>query len=290
MPRKKPSNLPSVNAGPSFSGDGVWRQHAAMRSMESDPHESLQMAFEQSDFSTCLPTSLSPEDMRSLSEVLDKSMQNPSMLGLMGKDMNASKWEVQSKDDIIKEVRQHVHAQKPWREHIVDIDFDRRRAHERQERMDRGFLIIMPDNRVRAMDTMISARVRAQIFDDEEEPDLASSSRRGFSARRRKERLAPEDNKPKGPRRPRNPWYLPPSSWHSKQSAKDMGDGETGRFPYDTEILRNQGVLGGAHGDREDDVDESRPPKVSELEKESLQIVEAYKQHMKGSRLPHFLL
>jgi len=231
---------------------------------------SLRAGMEQSEFSTCLPNSISHDDVQSLHEGLDKSLESSSGLG---------NWEVQSKEDILAEVRQHVQAQKPWREELDDDIFEKRRTSERRERMDRGYLIILPDNRVRAMDTMLSKRVRAQLLDEQENTEMTSPS----AWHRR-----PDENKPRGPRRFRNPWYLPPSSWYSNKAAKDDLEGQGGSFPYDSQILRGERATGTGAAD-EQDASGDGPHQLTQREKETLHVVEAYKQHMKGSRLPHFL-
>lgn len=250
-----------------------------------DEEASFYQGPDQSEFSTCLPGSMSRDDMRSLSEVLDKSLENPSAFGSVGREINTT-WDVQSKEDILKEVKQQVQAQKPWRQYVDEAEMERRRKSDRQDRMGGGFFVIMPDHRVRAMDTMISRRVRAQLFDDKEDSDdLASSSRR---SRRRKDARSVEEGKPKPTRKVRNPWYLPAQTWYTKQKGKDVADSELGRFPYDVEILRAQGLHGGTDDDNDHRLDGRPPKKVAEIE--SLQIVDAYKQHMRGLRLPHFLL
>merc|ERR1719356_546698 len=129
------------------------------------------------------------------------------------------------------------------------------------------------------MDAQISRRVRAQLMGEEEVPEPAP-----LPPQRR-----PDEGRggPKGPRRPRNPWYLPPSTWYSSKAAKDVSDGNSGSFPYDSQIL-GEGSSGLPPSDEADPGGDG-PHRLTQREKETLQIVEAYKQHMKGSRLPHFL-
>lgn len=292
MQRKRPVKLPPCGRG---GGSQVNNRGGSVG--DSRGHVS-----DQFDLSTCLPASISRDEVRSFSEVLDKSLELPlgpfagSVLG------GASEWEVQTKDDILKEVRQHVQAQKPWREEYDDAVFERRRQAERLESADRGCLIILPDNRVRAMDTQISRRVRAQLLGEEEVPEPPS-----WAAQQRRQ----EESRPKGPKRVRNPWYLPPHTWFSNKAANDAGEGQTGSFPYDGQILRGEshatttsgttasgrGGGGGGSGagggqaaeEGGGELGGDGPHRLTQREKETLQIVEAYKQHIKGSRLPHFL-
>mmetsp|Transcript_129321 Transcript_129321/g.374484 ORF Transcript_129321/g.374484 Transcript_129321/m.374484 type:complete len:279 (+) Transcript_129321:1-837(+) len=223
------------------------------------------------DASTCLPSSMSKDDIRGFSEVLDRSMEIP-FGGSKTLSTPAVEWEVQSKEDIIKEVKQHVQALRPWRPEFDEAAFERRREEERQERIDRGFLIILPDNRVRTMDTLLSRRVRAQLLGEEEVPEVA--------------RLPPPARREEKTKKlkARTPWYLPPETWFNPNAAKGRREGSSGSFPYDSHAYHG----GGDGGGPEDNPD--GPQRLTQREKETLQIVEAYKQHMKGSRLPHFLL
>jgi len=194
-------------------------------------------------------------------------------------------WEVQSPEDILKEVRRAVLDRRPWhREEDLDDAFLERRR--RNERGDGGFHIILPDNRVRAVEDQLGSRVRAELLgEDAVEPVAPPLPRRPGR---------PEDGRPKGPRRHRNPWYLPATHWYDPEAQKDPNAERGGGFPYDSQILS-----GG----------EAEPPHVEEQErggdagsggdgpvraltrrdKETLQIIDAYKQYMKGHRLPHFL-
>uniref|UniRef100_A0A7S2NHD1 Uncharacterized protein n=1 Tax=Zooxanthella nutricula TaxID=1333877 RepID=A0A7S2NHD1_9DINO len=130
------------------------------------------------------------------------------------------------------------------------------------------------------MDTQISRRVRAQLLGEEDVTETAPQP----PARAR------EDGRPKGPRRVRNPWYLPPETWYSKSAATDPGEGRGGGFPYADQILGGgQAGSGGGAGKASDEGEAGGDRPLTQRETDSLEIVQAYKQYMKGSRLPHFL-
>merc|ERR1719413_268132 len=106
---------------------------------------------------------MTSEEMRHLSQLVDSSLDMPSIFGSSG-DPSATDWEVQSPEAIIQEVKQRVHERKPWRHELDESVLERRRQNERQGRLERGYHIILPDNRVRAMEDQLSKRVRAQLL------------------------------------------------------------------------------------------------------------------------------
>lgn len=268
MPRKKPQQYPTrVN-------DVCLTERARLRSAGVDL-QSSPLPGEPSELSTCLPASVSQDEVRSISEVLNRSLDAPLSLGT-GPSSATVEWVVQSKEDILRDAKRCVQERKPWREEVDDASLERRRLSDRQDRVDRGYLIILPDNRVRSMDTQLSRRVRAQLFNEEEVPEAPQL---GAPAQRRQ-----EENKPRGPKRMRNPWYLPASSWYANTARKDPGKRESGRFPYDTLLRGEDGPPSTAPA-----AEDQETAGLTQRDKETLQIVEAYRQHMKGSRLPHFL-
>mmetsp|Transcript_19040 Transcript_19040/g.38446 ORF Transcript_19040/g.38446 Transcript_19040/m.38446 type:complete len:276 (-) Transcript_19040:101-928(-) len=275
MPKKKPAR-PSAAASTGSAILGGSASGFASKEYRSNQFDTVG--------TTCLPSSISRDDVRGYSDVLDRSMEVPFGPG-SSKQGASVDWQVQSQDEIIKEVRQFVQAQKPWREEFDESVLERRREAERQERVDRGFMIILPDNRVRAIDTHLSARVHAQLLGEEEVPEPAPLPPP-------RPRRQDDSKKPRTARKFRNPWYLPPSSWFSNNAAHDPGAHQDGSFPYDTQIFRSESAsyAGGGIGQSEDGEAGDGPHRLTQREKETLQIVEAYKQHMKGSRLPHFLL
>merc|ERR1712217_321245 len=145
----------------------------------------------------------------------------------MGGDPNATDWEVQPPEAIIQEVKQRVHERKPGRHELDESVLERRRQNDRQGRLDRGYHIILPDNRVRAMEDQLSRRVRAQLLDEDPEPQPIAPTKKNSQ----EEELAK-----KGRRKVRNPWYQPAHTWYCK-ATKDMGVERGGGFPYDSQIL-----------------------------------------------------
>eukprot|EP00927_Polykrikos_kofoidii_P071729 TRINITY_DN67961_c0_g1_i1.p1 TRINITY_DN67961_c0_g1~~TRINITY_DN67961_c0_g1_i1.p1 ORF type:complete len:289 (-),score=56.67 TRINITY_DN67961_c0_g1_i1:38-871(-) len=235
------------------------------------------------------PTLLSAEDARSLAHFVDSSLDIPSVFG--ASDF-LDDWKVQSPEAVIEDVRQRVQEKKPWMKEIDESMLETRRLSERQSRMDRGYHIILPDNRVRSMEGKLSRRIRAELLGEELPPESASSTthpgQQATHARR-------ADDARKKPAHISNPWYLPPQTWFSDQAAKnDTGDRGVG-FPYDDQILKAEGryqraLANGEIGPVKVDDEEIRP--LTQREKETLQSVSWYRAHMKGPpamRLPLFL-
>lgn len=273
MPRKKPQAPKSARGADIFLSE-----RARLDFARADLQRSSLLGNEPSDLSTCLPASISVGDVKSLSEALDRSLDISAALGPGRGDTGENEWDVQSQEEILRTARRCVQEKKPWREEVDDASLERRRQ---TDRIDRGYLIILPDNRVRPMDAQLSRRVRAQLLGEEEVPEVPALA----AAPRRQ-----EEKKPRGPRRMRNPWYLSPGEWFAKNAATDPGKGEVGRFPYD-QMLRGEAPAKSGASVVADEQEPSGdgPHRLTQREKETLQIVEAYKQHMKGSRLPHFL-
>merc|ERR1711920_764325 len=164
-----------------------------------------------------------------------------------------------------------------------DAALERRRQIERQDRIDRGYHIILPDNRVRAMEDQLSRRVRAQLLDEDEGPEPQPPAPPKKSSQ--DECLAKV-----GRRKVRNPWYQPANTWYSK-AAKDTGELRGGGFPYDSQILRSDADGNANVNENQDGTGDGRA--LTNSEKKTLQIVDAYRVYMrdvmKGARLPHFL-
>lgn len=192
-------------------------------------------------------------------------------------------WSVQEPSEIIQEAKKSVQARKPWRsEEATKVKRDLEDAVE-------GCHIILPDNRVVAVESQLSRRLVDELLGNvpremkkvltsqEEEVDfkLPSKPRR---------RQAPDevylgDESKKSPQKKmRNPWYLPPKVWYSGQMGKDPNEDLGLGFPYDT-------FLG-----------ESRPARPLEeepavMDKDISVFLETAKKHFQasGHRLPHFL-
>lgn len=253
MPRKKPARLPSVEPGIAQR----LRAEGHFQSSVDYKHGSLG---EPSELSTCLPV-FSHDDVQGVSEVFDESLRLPAALGVRHSTDSEGELQVQSVEEIIGLARRQVQARKPWREEIDDAILEKRRQADLQERVDRSHLIILPDNRVRTMDTQLSRRVRAQLLGEED----AGEAQQAPLTRKREEVKA-------NPRRVRNPWYLPPSEWFASKVAKDTAEREGANVHVEVQ-----------------EIAEDVPRRLTQREKETLPIVEAYRQHMKGSRLPRFL-
>lgn len=188
------------------------------------------------------------------------SAENPSLRS------DASGWQVQSVEDIIKDARQSVQVRHLQRIELDDAALERRRQSAQEQ--DQSFLIILPDNRVRSIEDHISSRVRALLL-EEDEPEAAP--------------VAPKAAKTAASRKARAPWYLPPKTWFSGKVGIDPNEKASGGFPYDSVIL------GISPSTQEQELSTDAPRRLTMRDKESLQIVEAYRHYMKGSRLPHFL-
>jgi len=248
---------------------------------------------------------LSPAEAHQLSEFLDASISLPlsfggcsgsrSSSGGSGKvdgehecAVSGKEWQVQSKEDILQDVKKAVLERRPWHreEDLDDAFLERRRRSERELRGDSGIHIILPDNRVRAMEDQLGSRIRAELLGEEEGFEHAVSA--PSCLRRADESRA----KAKAARRPRNPWYLPASYWYNPEALKDPSAERGGGFPYDSQILPKDQVESrdAEEQEREDSPGgEGRVRALTRREKETLQIVEAYKAYIKGHRLPHFL-
>jgi len=221
----------------------------------------------QSEPSTAVPLEMSGDDARGISQLLDDSLHSASGHSAAPDTVNAGdNWEIQSPEEIIQDVTQFVHARKPWRQKLDD-SFLEHKHNERLDRLERGFHIILPDNRVRLMEDELSFRVRCSLLDiDPEDAPPPPQPRR------------PEKDESHKRRMRQNPWYLKPHSWyslkdniHSKSAAERSND-----FPYANTILN---------------VPSEPKTELTAFQKENIGIVEPYKAWMKDGRhrLPHFL-
>jgi len=282
MPKKKPSTLPPVgSASPrsppwSRTGSAVGSKDERRVSWDDDAFEKLAQAKtskslqapSQSERSTAAPLDMSHGEAHGISLMLDDSLHAASGHSAAPATVNAGdNWEVQSPDEIIQDVTQYVHARKPWRRKLDD-SFLEHKHNERLDRLERGFHIILPDNRVRLMEDELSFRVRCLLLDVDPEDALPPPQPR-----------RPEKSKPKNNKMRQNPWYLKPHGWYDKTS-KDNPNAQitekSNDFPYANVILNVPGE-----------------PKMelTPFQKENIGIVEPYKAwHSKhGHRLPHFL-
>lgn len=209
-------------------------------------------------------------------------------------------WEIQSPEDIIQEVKSCVQARKPWRQEVDEEQLESHRHASKHDRSDGGFHIILPDNRVRAVEDHINRRLRAQLLGEEVSEALLESA-----LPRAPNKQPPWNRRPQlqgqTPRRVRNPWYLPSTIWFTEQVGVDPFAVGSGGFPYDTRILGKAAAPKQASASQkqasykdEDSrpYDENNPRPLTQKEKESLQSAE-FRKWMKvqyeGSRLPHCL-
>lgn len=289
MPKKKPAvKLPQVDGASPRSLDGTLdqvgagdlKQRRVLWDPSTLPDDEASTCQEPSEVSTALPASISREDARNISEALERAVQVPStfaagVVGLTGD------WEVQSPEEIIHEVQKRVQERTPWSGSFDDSAMEKRRETERKTRLDHACHILLPDNRVRAMEEQLSRRVRAQLLDEEEPPEPAPQPTHHRTPRGQKK----ETGKPKK-KVVRNPWYLPAKTWYDPKANMDTSEGAGGGFPYDSqsrpEPAREEEEDAGAGSD-------DKPRYLTRKDKESLQSVQAFVSFMKGQRLPYFL-
>lgn len=233
---------------------------------------------------------MSRDEVQNISHFMDSSLEMPSMFSA-GATESVDEWQVQSVEAIIQDVKQRVHERKPWRKELDDEVLERRRQNERQGRLDRGYHIILPDNRVRAMEDQLSRRVRAELLGEEVPVETATAVPPANTRRA-------EASKAKAVRKGGNPWYLPSKSWYSKSATKD-GESQGLGFPYDSQILKTDGLYATACDNDlvvakvVDGDGDARP--LTQRDKETLQIVDDYRAYMKGGahaseRLPHWAI
>lgn len=284
MPRKKKSSELPPLTGPSPPGSARFGTRTVRSA--GTPGEGQRRVFwdtelfkagsgdapTQSEPSTAASLGISRDDARSISQMLDDSLNVTSgSIGFTTAPDTADStqgWDIQSPEDIIQEVVQCVHDRKPWRQKLDDSLLEQKH-NERQDRLERGFHIILPDNRVRVFEDELSYRVRCSL--------LASG---------------PEEEQPPPPRRPdksktknairmrQNPWYKKPTSWYSVEEKLRAESNEEDRndFPYAQVILSLK-----------DEAKADQPSSAAALTPFQKENLEMYKQYMKGQRLPHFL-
>jgi len=242
------------------------------------------------DSDILLPGRLSQAEAQRLTEFLDASIDMPpsySGEGLGLADDSSSTRSGSSRtgtEEVLRDVRRAVlqrHGVNP------DEDFDTigLERNPRSTTLPGGVHIVLPDNRVRAVEDQLSRRVRAELLGDDAGSELPAKT----TPRTKR----PQEGRPT-PRRPRNPWYLPPSAWHNPEALKDPAAEPRGGFPYDSQILKNGEAESASFDDQERDANgggDGQARVLTKREKETLKIVEEYRNYMKakGHRLPHFL-
>lgn len=265
MPRKKrASELPPISGqSPPGSANAQSKYDDKRVSWDDMLDKRLHS---QSEPSTAVPLDISGDDARGISQMLDDSLHTASGQSAAPDTVNAGdNWDIQSPEEIIQDVTQCVHARKPWRQKLDDSFLDNKH-NERLDRLERGFHIILPDNRVRVMEDELSYRVRCTLLDmDPEEFAPPLQARPPPKSKTRKNRMR------------QNPWYLKPHSWYSSKDNPNAESTEKSNdFPYANIILN---------------VPSEPKTELTPFQKENIGIVEPYKAWMKkdGHRLPHFL-
>ncbi|CAK8997915.1 unnamed protein product, partial [Durusdinium trenchii] len=95
---------------------------------------------------------------------------------------------------------------------------------------DGGCHIILPDNRVVAVESQLSRRLVDELLGNAPKLQLMVPPERAKS--KGDEVYLGESQK--SPRKMRNPWYLPPKVWYSGEMGKDPNEDLGLGFPYDT--------------------------------------------------------
>lgn len=265
------------------------------------------------EVSTACPDIASLDDMRDISRLLDSTLQSHSLYETFSHTVDTD-WKVREVSEILADVRQFVHEQKPWRPPLDDSILEKKVRDKRLEPHD-SCLIILPDNRVQNMEDRLSLRVRAELLNEPLPPTgstdalddslsaMPSTNHLGTS------KLTSETSNSGAAVRKkiRNPWYMNPKDWHNKADPRliQKKDG----LPYMPAELAMQfaqdggrqaqagnsnsgGQQGGALDKKEVGEGDSEYRPLTQREKESLPIINDYKEHcqLKKQRLPYFLL
>jgi len=210
-------------------------------------------------------------------------------------------WQLQ---EIIQEGRKAIEDRRLWLTKPLndgrDDDILQRRRPGEENHAGSSYYIVLPENGVPAVEAFLSSRVRAELLNEEfaaEQPLQEPLHSPG--------RFLEDDSRAKQRTRPRNPWYLPPSAWYSGAApGSPSSDGRAGSQlddiagsgrEEDSEDSDSSDDEPGSLSQEEKEESEERrrkkerPRALTQLEKDTLPIVEAYRQSLKGQRLPHFL-
>ncbi|CAK8987042.1 Hypothetical protein SCF082_LOCUS808 [Durusdinium trenchii] len=218
------------------------------------------------------------------SSIGEKSSRNPFEADFAELLASKDDWSIQAPEEIIEEAKRTVQGRKPWRGGTTDETLLQTKR-EPEDSADGGCHIILPDNRVVAVESQLSRRLvdellgnvppeRAKSKEDELEFKVPSH---GKHRRRQGDEVYLGESQ-KSPRKMRNPWYLPPKVWYSGEMGKDPNEDLGLGFPYDT-------YLGEVRPKR---AQEEEPPT---FEKDISAFLETTKKHFQaqGHRLPHCL-
>ncbi|CAJ1458116.1 unnamed protein product, partial [Effrenium voratum] len=193
-------------------------------------------------------------------------------------------WSIQGPEDIIQEAKRSVQARKQCPEPDDALET---KPWEHQDTADKGYHIILPDNRVVAVENQLSRRLCDELLGNaprepkvKEELELREPKPRRRQAPDEVYITEPEepDRALGGRRKMRNPWYLPPTVWYNGEMGKDPKEQAPLGFPYDTLLGESR------HGPPQDEA-----PPIGD--KDISQLLDTAKKHFQaqGHRLPHFL-
>jgi len=200
-------------------------------------------------------------------------------------------------ENVRHEVRRVVMDRKVQLTEELDDDILQRPRPGERDRA--SYYIVLPENGVPAVEALLSSRVRAELLNDEFTAEQSLQEPR---------RSLQDEGRTKQQTRPRNPWYLPPSAWYSRASLGSPSSDSRGGGHHDDiaaggseeDVADGEDSDHGGGGGREEDAaggsreegaaaGKKKPRALTRMEKETLPIVEAYRQSLKGHRLPHFL-
>ncbi|CAJ1423977.1 unnamed protein product [Effrenium voratum] len=202
-------------------------------------------------------------------------------------------WSIQGPEDIIQEAKRSVQARKQCPEPDDALET---KPWEHQDTADKGYHIILPDNRVVAVENQLSRRLCDELLGNaprepkvKEELELREPKPRRRQAPDEVYITEPEepDRALGGRRKMRNPWYLPPTVWYNGEMGKDPKEQAPLGFPYDTLLGESRLLMWSAPIFLMDWLDEAPPIG----DKDISQLLDTAKKHFQaqGHRLPHFL-
>lgn len=182
-------------------------------------------------------------------------------------------WDVQVPGEIIREAKQLVLER---RCQVDDLDDEATLDRFWLNQIDEGRMRVrMPNNRMLSADAFLCRSVRDDLHGESSDNGLVQTS-------------PTSRHSPQQPRRPRNPWYLPPATWYSEATGRSTAGRHAARSSRRSGRISGP-ANSGPNSHRTSPEHEDRPRALTESDKATLRIVEAYRQSLKGQRLPHFL-
>jgi len=179
-------------------------------------------------------------------------------------------FEVQTPQQIIEDATEYVHGQKPLRPKLDESLLENPRGRRTR---DMGH-VALPDIRVRNYDDLLSRRVVCELL---RVPVMHEPRER------------PKEERPKASPKGQNPWFVHPHRWYA---AKDRTFADAQQrmdhwnFPYADEVdsAHNADVVLSPTA-----VDPTVLSQMNRLQQDNVNIVDAYRHHMRNQRIPHFL-